>query len=128
VRGACEIITLRAGSDVVASGIVLRHRNRAFFFKIGMDERFAKHSPGVQLTVELTKHLCADPDIGSADSTAAPGHPMIDHIWSGRMTMGDIFIPLTARDPLTPVMLGAIKAREVARTGALAALKRIRGR
>ena len=127
-RGESEIVTLHAGSDVIASGIVLRHRGRAFFFKIGMDERFAKHSPGVQLTVELTRHLCTDPQIDSADSTAAPGHPMIDHVWPGRMAMGDIFIPLRRRDPLTPVMLGAIKAREAARAGALAVLKRLRGR
>ena len=127
-RHACEIIALRAGDDVVASGIVLRHHGRAFFFKIGMDERFARNSPGVQLTVELTRHLCADRAISSADSTAAPDHPMIDHIWPDRMAIGDILIPLKRRDPLTPVMIGAIRARELARTSALSVLKRMRGR
>ena len=58
----CEIVTLHAGATPVASGIVLRHQDRAFFFKLGIDERFAKYSPGVQLTLDLTRHLCADPD------------------------------------------------------------------
>ena len=93
-----------------------------------MDERFARNSPGVQLTVELTRHLCADRAISSADSTAAPDHPMIDHIWPDLMAIGDILIPLKRRDPLTPVMIGAIRARELARTSALSVLKRMRGR
>ena len=57
----CEIVTLRAGDSPVAAAIVLRHRDRAFYFKLGIDERFAKFSPGVQLTLELTRHLCAIP-------------------------------------------------------------------
>ncbi|TKW75657.1 MAG: GNAT family N-acetyltransferase, partial [Bradyrhizobium icense] len=79
--GQCEIISLFAGATPVASGIVLRHRDRAFFFKLGVDERFAKFSPGVQLTLDLTRYLCADPAIRFADSTAAPDHPMINPIW-----------------------------------------------
>ena len=61
--GQCEIVTLRAGDTPVAAAIVLRHQDRAFYFKLGIDERFAKFSPGVQLTLDLTRHLCADPAI-----------------------------------------------------------------
>ena len=82
--GQCEIVTLRAGDTPVAAAIVLRHQHRAFYFKLGIDERFAKFSPGVQLTLDLTRHLCADPAITSADSTASPDHPMINPIWRGR--------------------------------------------
>src|SRR6202040_133125 len=56
-RGQCEIVTLRAGDTPVAAAIVLRHQDRAFYFKLGVDERFAKFSPGVQLTLDLTRHL-----------------------------------------------------------------------
>jgi len=56
----CEIVTLRAGATPVAAAIVLRHLDRAFYFKLGVDERFAKFSPGVQLTLDVTRHLCAD--------------------------------------------------------------------
>src|SRR5437899_2032204 len=87
-RGQCEIVTLRAGDTPVAAAIVLRHQDRAFYFKLGVDEQFAKLSPGVQLTLDLTRHLCADPAIALADSTASADHPMINPIWRGRLAIG----------------------------------------
>ncbi len=111
----CEIVTLRAGDTPVAAGIVLRHQDRAFFFKIGVDERFAKTSPGVQLTLELTRHLCTDPAIASADSTAGPDHPMINPIWRGRFAIGDVLIPLRSSDPIVPVIQAAMTLRYTAR-------------
>jgi CelD/BcsL family acetyltransferase involved in cellulose biosynthesis len=110
----CEIITLRAGATPVAAGIVLRHQSRAFFFKLGIDERFAKYSPGVQLTLELTRHLCADPTIASADSTASPDHPMINPIWRGRFAIGDVLIPLRPRDPVVAAIHVALIVRQCA--------------
>jgi CelD/BcsL family acetyltransferase involved in cellulose biosynthesis len=113
--GQCEIVTLRAGSAPIASGVVLRHQDRAFFFKLGVDERFAKFSPGVQLTLELTRHLCGDPAIGSADSTAGPDHPMINPIWRGRFAIGDVVIPLRRHDPMVSLIETALRARLLAR-------------
>jgi CelD/BcsL family acetyltransferase involved in cellulose biosynthesis len=119
--GQCEVITLRAGATPIAAGIVLRHRDRAFYFKIGVDERFARFSPGVQLTLELTRHLCGDPAIKSADSTASPDHPMINPIWRGRLAIGDVLIPLSRRDPVVPLIHAALTTRltalEMARRG-----------
>jgi CelD/BcsL family acetyltransferase involved in cellulose biosynthesis len=111
----CEIITLRAGEAPVASGIVLRHQSRAFFFKLGVDERFAKFSPGVQLTIELTRHLCADSAIASADSTASPDHPMINPIWRDRLEIGDVLIPLKANDPVVTMIHTMLVTRQFAR-------------
>jgi CelD/BcsL family acetyltransferase involved in cellulose biosynthesis len=120
--GHCEIVTLRAGKTPVAAGVVLRHQARAFFFKLGVDERFAKYSPGVQLTLDLTRHLCADPSIRSADSTASPDHPMINPIWRGRFAIGDVLMPLRPNDAIVPVIHAALvlhsTARELARWGA----------
>jgi CelD/BcsL family acetyltransferase involved in cellulose biosynthesis len=113
--GQCEIVTLRAGEMPIASGIVLRHQSRAFFFKLGVDERFAKFSPGVQLTLELTRHLCADAEIVSADSTASPDHPMINPIWRGRFAIGDVLIPLKTNEPVVAMIHTALVAREAAR-------------
>ena len=119
--GQCEIVTLRAGATPVAAGIVLRHQDRAFYFKIGVDERFAKFSPGVQLTLDLTRHLCDDPAIVSADSTAAPDHPMINPIWRGRFAIGDVLIPLRRNDPVVSLIETTLRVRlaaiELARTG-----------
>ena len=107
----CAIVTLRAGQTPVASAIVLRHQDRAFYFKLGVDERFAKFSPGVQLTLDLTQHLCADPTIRLVDSTAAPDHPMINPIWRGRLAIGDVLIPLRRRDPVVSLIRKSLELR-----------------
>lgn len=110
-QGQCEIVTLRAGETPVAAAIVLRHQDRAFYFKLGVDERFAKYSPGVQLTLELTRHLCADPAIAMVDSTANPDHPMINPIWRGRLSIGDVLIPLRPGDPVVPLIRAGLALR-----------------
>ena len=113
--GQCEIVTLRVGATPVASAIVLRHQDRAFYFKLGVDERFAKYSPGVQLTLELTRYLCADPAIRLVDSTAAPDHPMINPIWRGRLAIGDVLIPLQRNDPVVSLIRAALGLRSAIR-------------
>jgi hypothetical protein len=90
---------------------VLRHQDRAFYFKLGVDERFAKLSPGVQLTLDLTRHLCADPAIAFADSTAIADHPMINPIWRERLAIGDVLIPLRRKDPVISAIHAAIGLR-----------------
>lgn len=114
-RGECEIVSLRAGQTPVAAAIITRHMGRAFYFKLGIDERFAKFSPGVQLSLDLTRHLCADPAIVMADSTASAGHPMIGPIWRGRLAIGDVMIPLHRRDPIVALIHAALIARRLAR-------------
>lgn len=123
-RGQCEVITLSAGTTPIAAGIVLRHADRAYFFKLGIDESFARCSPGVLLTLALTRHLCADPDIRFADSTASAQHPMIDPIWRGRFAVGDLVLPLRKRDPLFAPIVAALSARDRLRHFAKRLLKR----
>ena len=112
----------------VAGAIVLRHQDRAFYFKLGIDERFAKFSPGVQLTLDLTRHLCADPAIASADSTASADHPMINPIWRGRFSIGDVLIPLRKNDPVVPLIHAAMKLRRRIRETARGAVHVMRSR
>jgi CelD/BcsL family acetyltransferase involved in cellulose biosynthesis len=113
--GQCEIVTLRAGDTSVAAAIVLRHLDRAFYFKLGVDERFAKLSPGVQLTLDLTRHLCADPAIALVDSTADADHTMINPIWRGRLAIGDVLIPLRRNDPVVSLIHAAMALRQISR-------------
>jgi len=122
----CEVITLRAGTTPVAAGIVLRHQDRAFFFKLGIDERFARYSPGVQLTLDLTRHLCADPAIASADSTASADHPMINPIWRGRFAIGDVLIPLRRHDPVVALTHAALVGLNVAHEAARRVVRLLR--
>jgi len=113
--GQCEIVTLYAGETPVAAAIVLRHQDRAFYFKLGIDERFAKFSPGVQLTLELTRHLCADAALATADSTASADHPMINPIWRGRLKIADVVIQLRRHDPMVRLIYAAMVTRQLAR-------------
>ena len=126
--GQCEIVTLRAGDTPVAAAVVLRHQDRAFYFKLGVDERFAKLSPGVQLTLDLTRHLCADPAIAMVDSTASADHPMINPIWRGRLAIGDVLIPLRRGDPVVSLIPAALTLRRLVREPARRAAHFIRSR
>ena len=112
----------------MAAAIVLRHQDRAFYFKLGIDERFAKFSPGVQLTLDLTRHLCADAVLATADSTASADHPMINPIWRGRLKIGDVLIPLRPNDPIVSLIHAAMAARRLALDFARRAAHLIRNR
>jgi CelD/BcsL family acetyltransferase involved in cellulose biosynthesis len=125
-RGHCEVISLYAGDTPLAAAVVLRHLDRAFYFKLGVDERFAKYSPGVQLTLDLTRHMCADDTIASVDSTAIPNHPMIDPIWRDRLAIGDVLIPLRRNDPLVPAIHAALATRRAIREPARRAIHTLR--
>lgn len=127
-RGQCEVVSLHAGDTPVAAAIVLRHLGRAFYFKLGIDERFAKLSPGVQLTLDLTRHLCADPAIATVDSTASADHPMVNPIWRGRLAIGDVLIPLRRRDPVVVLIHAAMTLHRLVREPARRAVRLIRNR
>ena len=111
LHGQCEIVSLHAGETAVAAAIVIRHRSHAYYYKIGVDERFAKYSPGVQLTLELTQAMCADRAIAFVDSTAGAGNAMIEPIWQQRLTIGDLFIPLQRHDPLAMLVFAGLVLR-----------------
>lgn len=110
-RGHFQVASLNRNGKTLAAGLILRDGGRAFFFKIAMDETEARMSPGVQLTLDLTRYLCADPAISFADSTADGEHPMIDHIWRERIPIADVFVPLHPRDPYASAIRALIVAR-----------------
>lgn len=116
VQGRIEVATLSHGSVPVASGLVLRHLRRAYFFKIAIDEAQARTSPGVQLTLDLTRHFCEGTDIDDVDSTADADHPMIDHVWRGRQPLCDLFAPTRPNNFVTDTLFGVIAGRALARS------------
>jgi CelD/BcsL family acetyltransferase involved in cellulose biosynthesis len=116
--GAAEVATLASGDNVVAAGVMLRHQRRGFFFKIAYDETAAKTSPGVQLTLDLTRHMCADAGIDDVDSTAASGHPMIDHVWHSRLAVCDLLLPTRAGSFPYALCAAAIVTRNALRAAA----------
>jgi CelD/BcsL family acetyltransferase involved in cellulose biosynthesis len=95
-RGQATIHRLAVGDKAVAACITLRSGDGAWCWKIAYDEDYARFSPGAQLLVRVTVDLLSDATIVSADSLAAPDHPLIDHIWRERCTMSDRLIAVRA--------------------------------
>lgn len=123
-QGMFEIAELTVDERLIASGIVMRQGDRAFFFKIAYDETLSRYSPGVQLTLELTRLFAADPTIALVDSTADAGHPMIDHMWRERLSVGDLLIPTRPNDPIAAAIVALMAARRTARSQIKALLHR----
>ena len=94
--GRVRIDRLTRGEAPLAAAITLRSGDRAWFWKIAYDEASASFSPGVQLTLDLTKQMLADKSIVSADSCATADHPMIDHLWRERLALTDLLIAPSA--------------------------------
>jgi CelD/BcsL family acetyltransferase involved in cellulose biosynthesis len=93
-RGEASVVRLTCGAQPIACGITLRSGTWAWGWKIAYDERFAAASPGVQLYLDLTETLLADPGIAVVDSCATPDHPMIDHLWRERLPIADWLVAL----------------------------------
>jgi CelD/BcsL family acetyltransferase involved in cellulose biosynthesis len=110
-RGEFEVLALDVGKHTAASCLVIKGGRQAYFFKLAHDEREAKNSPGVQITLDLTRRLCADRKIEEVDSTADSNHPMIDHIWRDRLALGDVFVPLTKNKIRAEAIRLAIRVR-----------------
>jgi hypothetical protein len=87
-RGACLLLDERP----IAAALTLTSGDTAWFWKIAYDESVARASPGVQLALDLTAALLADPAIARVDSCATPDHPMIDHLWRERLMLADYLV------------------------------------
>lgn len=123
-----EIATLARNGRPVAAAILLRHGNRMFFYKIAYDEAAAKMSPGVQLSLHITRHLCADETVDHADSTAVANHPMIEHIWRGRLQVADVLVPTKPGALQLESYAGILSMRRAARQAARRVLQSVRAR
>jgi CelD/BcsL family acetyltransferase involved in cellulose biosynthesis len=122
-EGKAEIMRLMLAGRAIAALIVLHSGDTAWCWKIAYDEQHARASPGVQLMLQATKALLAEPGLSHIDSCAAPDHPMIDHIWRERLPLAD---RLVRPGPDGGAAFALTRFLEAARTGALAAAKRAR--
>ncbi|MGC2050016.1 MAG: GNAT family N-acetyltransferase, partial [Methylovirgula sp.] len=77
----------------VAMALVLKSGGQAFYWKMAHDEDYALYSPGVLMSIELTRALLSDAGIAMTDSCAGPDQ-MIGHLWKGRVTVADFFVAI----------------------------------
>lgn len=90
-----RVHTLSLDGQVIAALIVFIERGVAYTWKTAYDETLAAWSPGTLLMIEATRFHLDDFNITATDSCAAPGHPVMERLWSERRRMGTLVIGLT---------------------------------
>ena len=120
--GAARIDSIDLGGHPIAMVVSFAAGETAWTWKIAYDETFARFSPGAQLMLEAAKAIFSDPTIGHIDSCAAADHPMIDHLWPGRLAIGSLVIGPTGGSAVHSIGLAAARAELAAR----AAVRRLR--
>jgi CelD/BcsL family acetyltransferase involved in cellulose biosynthesis len=108
-RGALIVHILTLEGESIAAGVVLRTGARGFFWKTAYDERYAAFSPGVQATLELSRHLEGEPGLTLVDSCAIADHPMIERAWRDRIELVDLALPATGRARAVFVLMAAVE-------------------
>ncbi len=96
LEGKLAIHLMELDGEPLASGVMLRSGNRAFYWKTAYAETYADYSPGLQLTRELSRVQQRDASIAATDSCAIEGHPMIDRLWMGRLALVDCVVATRA--------------------------------
>lgn len=121
--GAVRVDSIDLGGNPIAMVVTFAAGATAYTWKIAYDETYARFSPGVQLMLDLPKGLFSDPTLMRIDSCAAADHPMIDHLWAGRLAVGTLVIGPPGGSTLHRIGLAAARAELRAR----ATLRRFRG-
>jgi CelD/BcsL family acetyltransferase involved in cellulose biosynthesis len=95
-EGKLERLALRLDGQPIAMLANFLCPPGAFSFKTAFDENYARFSPGMLLQLENLALLERE-GIAWADSCAAEGHPMIEHLWRERRTLVGINIAIGGR-------------------------------
>jgi CelD/BcsL family acetyltransferase involved in cellulose biosynthesis len=120
--GLARIDAITIDRRPIAMLVTLFAGATAFTWKIAYHEGYARFSPGAQLMIEAGTALLADGTVKRVDSCAGADHPMIDHLWPGRMRLGTMVIGPPGGSVLHRAGLLAARAEIAAR----ATLKRYR--
>jgi CelD/BcsL family acetyltransferase involved in cellulose biosynthesis len=120
-EGKVAVNRILIDGRAIAAAITLRSADCAWFWKIAYDERFARFSPGVLLTIALTESLLDDNELARVDSCADADHPMIDHIWRERLPLCDLMVAVRPQAPFSRA-----RRLESIRRSAIGAARRFR--
>jgi CelD/BcsL family acetyltransferase involved in cellulose biosynthesis len=120
-EGKVTIDRLLVDGRAIAAAILLRSGRSAWFWKIAYDEKFARFSPGVMLSVALTEELVEDTRVVRADSCATADHPMIDHVWRERLPLCNRLVGIRQ-----PAPFAMVRRLESLRSAAVAGAKSVR--
>lgn len=97
--GRVRLDRLTLDGTPIAAMVMLRDGHRIWSWKTAYDERYARYSPGAQITRYSMRQNLAEPGLAEADSLAIPHHPMITPLWRGTVPYATV---LMARGALAP--------------------------
>lgn len=126
-RGTTRIVSLRLGEHPVAIVVCFIAGATAFTWKIAHDEAYARFSPGAQLMLETADALFGDSAIARIDSCACADHPMIDHLWRGRMDVATLVVGPVGGGAIYRTGLAAMRAEHDAKAMARRVRTRLKG-
>lgn len=95
-----------------------------YSFKIAIDPAFGRFSPGVLIEIDNITRVLGDHVVPWMDSCAAPGHPMIDGLWTERRAIVQYRIALHRKG--FRALRGAATRFAIARAETIA--RRLKGR
>jgi CelD/BcsL family acetyltransferase involved in cellulose biosynthesis len=121
-QGKLAVHLLELDGEALAAGLLLRSGERAFYWKTAYDESYSEYSPGVQLTLEMSRIQQRDTTIALTDSCAIEGHPMIERLWAARLEFADTVV---ATRPEAASRLGLWLRFEMARRRLKEAAKQV---
>jgi|SRR5579863_353072 len=93
-EGKLRVDRLELGGATIAAGVILTAGDKAFYWKTAFDEGLAEYSPGVLLTLDLSRLQERDANVSLTDSCAIEGHPMIERVWPERLAFVDGLIAI----------------------------------
>jgi CelD/BcsL family acetyltransferase involved in cellulose biosynthesis len=83
-RGRAMLLALTLDGKPIAMRHTVFAGDGAFAFRTAYDEKYAKHSPGTLLELEVMRRMSVHPHALWMDSCAAPRHVLLNRIWRER--------------------------------------------
>ena len=114
IENKCKIANLHCNDTLVASGLLLTSGDVAWYAKVGFNEDFADCSPGMLLTVELSRYFCDGSEITFIDSCAVQDSPLTGRVWTDRINVVDI-VAFPHKGKTANLLFKLVKAQTYAR-------------
>lgn len=112
-QGRLRMHALTVDGHAIAQNCLLAADDGLFAFRIAYDERYARYSPGVLLSVWHSCRLQEGGDAAWIDSCSDPANQMVNRVWPGRIRLLDAEFAFGAVAGLTRrlVLPGADRTR-----------------
>ena len=105
--GTLAMWRLTLDGEPIAQVVALKAGDGGLYtYKIAHDPALARYSPGVLVMLTLTRDVLDGTTFAYADSCAAEGHPMIEHLWRDKRVLHDWLVPTNAAGRLLASAMG----------------------